>query len=84
MGEIELDELSKRVEGLESLATGQAAMMALLSALLVKHQVLSPQEAMLVATAGVDTQQFEGLSPVQVGDWVRGLLSDLGKGDSSS
>lgn len=74
----ELEEQEKRVAALESLATGQAAMTALLSALLVKHDVFSPQEAMLVACSGVDAQQFKGLSPADVGDWVRGLLSDLG------
>ncbi len=72
-----LTELQNRVQALESIVTGQAAMMALQSALLVKADVLSPEEAMLVATAGVDAQQFEGLTPAQVGEWTRGLLKDL-------
>jgi len=70
-------DLQERIRALELLATGQAAMIALLSALLVRRKILSPQEAMLVATAGVDAKQFEGLTPPQVGEWIKGALGNL-------
>lgn len=71
-------EMRSKIQALETVATGQAAMLALLTGLLVQHKVLSQQEAMLVAVAGVDAQSHEGLTAAHVGEWIKGLLADGG------
>lgn len=73
----QIHKLKNDVDAIKKLAVSQAAMMALLCAMLAGKGHLTKQEAILVACAGQDTQQYEGLTPQEVQDWIKNHLRSL-------
>ena len=63
-----MGDLERRVRELESVATGQAAMIACLTGLLVTNGSLEPERAVLVAAAGMAPPP--GLSPKKIQAWL--------------
>lgn len=68
--------LATKVKGLERVAVGQAAMIALLASMLVKKNVLSPLEARMIVMAGTDAQSYEGLEPDAIVKWAADNLKE--------
>lgn len=68
------DELVAKVTALEKVVVGQSASIALLTALVTGKKIISPEEAMLVAMAGAETQDYEGLEAADVREWMKGWL----------
>ena len=64
-----MSELKQRVRELESVVTGQTAMIACLTGLLVKSGTLDPELATLVPVAGMSPPP--GLSPRKVQQWLK-------------
>ena len=75
--------LKTRVEALEKVAVGQAAMIAFLCATLVKKGVLTALDVQVVIMAGSDSQDYEGLDPATVTTWAiknfRAMLKEAKK-----
>jgi len=73
----QVDRLGNELDAMKQLAVSQAAMVALLSAMLAGKEILTKQEAVLIATAGQEAQTHEKLTPEQVQDWIRKHLEGL-------
>lgn len=74
-------ELEKRVEGLTVVAKGQAAMIALLTAILVDRGSLTREDAAVILTGGIDGQQMPG-GPEAIAEWGRKEIVKRGQARS--
>ena len=76
MSEPTLEGLQAQIDGLQKVVTGQAAMIALLSTMLAQREVLTVEDAMLVATAGVEAQEHD-TTPGNVTEWAIKNLREI-------
>jgi len=75
----EVAALKGEVAGLTKVAAGQAAMIGLLAGMLSQHGHLTRDEAALVAVAGVEAQEHEGLTAQDVGNWIHNQIKSAGR-----
>lgn len=76
-------ELQKQVNALKKLAVGQAAMIALLTALLAHKGVLTKEEGSMVAAAALDADDHTDLKASDVIKWIKREITEgrVTKGD---
>lgn len=66
----EITQLTEVVVSLRKAVVGQTAMIAALTGVLTKQGVVTQEEALVIATAGMDAQSFDGLTVEQVQRWI--------------